>query len=594
MDGIHTFDFWAFYREKLILNSVMADYSRKKESLNGTWHYGIDQYDTCLRNRWWTEVECDENGRALPLDYSFDEWETTEIPSCWNLKSEKLFLYEGGMVFTRKFPYEKHSEDERVFIKFGGINYKAAVFVNRTFLGMHEGGSTPFFIEATDVLKAEDNRIIVAVNNTRHPANVPMDNTDWFNYGGIYRDVELVRLPGSFIKRFQVGVVPGSDFREIFFKVEIDGKMSGTATLTIPELQFTVVIDIENGCGEHIFSPPTIDSLELWSPDAPKLYDVEVSFEGDKLTDRVGFREIRVEGREILLNGKKIFLKGVCAHEESVENGKAVSQEEIRENYALAKEMNCNFMRLAHYPHCEYAAKIADEVGMLLWEEIPVYWAIEFDNPTTYKNAENQLTELITRDINRASVIIWSIGNENPDTDERLKFMGSLADKARELDGTRPVSAACLVDSEALVLTDRLIEKIDIIGMNEYYGWYDPDFSKLPRVFENSNPEKPVIISEFGADCKGGFMNKQGDRNEMFSEEFQLRLYEKQIETLFAIDYIKGISPWIFFDFRCPRRLHHLQNYYNIKGLLSPDKKYKKLAFFAMQKFYEKLLITSM
>jgi len=586
MDGIHTFDFWAFYREKLIINSVIADFSREKESLNGTWNYGIDQYDTCLRNRWWTEVEFDEGGRALPPDYSFDEWETMDIPSCWNLHSDKLFLYEGGMVYTRKFPYEKRTDDERVFIKFGAVNYKAAVFVNKTFLAMHEGGNTPFYVEVTDVLESE-NRIIVSVNNTRHPANVPMDNTDWFNYGGIYRDVELIRVPKAFIRNFHVGLVPGSEFKEIFFKTEIDGKMSGTATLTIPELQFTASIEIENGRGEHVFSPPNIDRPELWSPDAPKLYDVVVEFEGDKLADRVGFREIRVEGREILLNGKKIFLKGVSAHEESVANGKAVTQEEIRENYALAKEMNCNFMRLAHYPHTEYATRIADEVGMLLWEEIPVYWAIEFDNPATYKNAENQLAELITRDFNRASVIIWSVGNENPDTDERLKFMGSLADKARELDDTRPVSAACLVDSEKLILIDRLIEKIDIIGMNEYYGWYDPDFSKLPRVFENSSPEKPVIISEFGADCRAGHERKQGDKNDMFSEEFQLELYEKQIETLSAIDYIKGTSPWIFFDFRCPRRLHHMQNYYNIKGLLSADKSYKKRAFFAMQKFYK-------
>jgi len=586
MEGILGSDFWAFYRKILIKGSVIADYSRVKESLNGKWHYGIDQYDTCLRNGWWTEVEYDEGGRALPLDYSFDEWETMDIPSCWNLHSDKLFLYEGGMVYTRKFSYEKHSTGERVFIKFGGVNYKAAVFLNQTYIGMHEGGSTPFYIEATENLQAE-NRIVVAVNNTRNPVNVPMDNTDWFNYGGIYRDVELIRVPKEFIKSFHIGLVPNSDFRKLFVKIEVDGVVSGTANLRIPELEITVEIKFENGYGECTFCPPTIDRLELWSPDNPRLYDVEVMLGNDKLTDRVGFREIRVEGREILLNGKKIFLKGVSVHEESVANGKAVTQEEIRENYALAKEMNCNYMRLAHYPHCEYVSRIADEVGMLLWEEIPVYWAIAFDNPETYSNAENQLFELITRDRNRASVIIWSVGNENPDTDERLKFMGSLADKARELDGTRPISAACLVDSENLILTDRLAEKIDIIGMNEYYGWYDPDFSKLPRVFENSNPQKPVIISEFGADCKGGLMNKQGERIEMLSEEFQLSLYEKQIETLSAIEYIKGISPWIFYDFRCPRRLHYIQNYYNLKGLLSPDKKYKKLAFFAMQKFYE-------
>ncbi|MCL2637972.1 MAG: glycoside hydrolase family 2 [Oscillospiraceae bacterium] len=581
-EGIHTADFWDFYKEKLIQDSVIADFSREKISLNGDWKYGIDQYDTCLRNRWWSEHEYDGGGRALPLDYSFDEWESVEIPCCWNLQSEKLFLYEGGMVYTRKFttppisPLEEGGVNERVFIKFGGVSGRAAVFVNKAFMGLHEGSSTPFCVEVTDVLQPE-NRILVAVNNTRRADGVPMDNTDWFNYGGIYRDVELIRLPEVFIKAFHAGFKAGN----IFARVSVDGAESGTAVLRIRELGIEAEFDIKNGV-----SVPA--SPELWDVDNPKLYDVEIEFGGDKISDKIGFREISVQGREILLNGRSIFLRGISAHEESVKNGKAVTEEEIRENYALAKEMNCNFMRLAHYPHSEAAARIADEVGILLWEEIPVYWAIEFHNPETYDNAENQLTELITRDINRASVVVWSVGNENPDTDSRFEFMGRLADKAREIDGTRPITAACLVDHGTLRIADRLIEKLDIIGINEYYGWYDPDFSKPPKVFENSSPEKPVIISEFGADCKAGFTQKRGTRDDMFSEEFQLDVYKKQIETLSAIEYIKGISPWIFYDFRCPRRLHYMQDYYNIKGLLSADKKYKKKAFYAMQKFYEK------
>jgi beta-glucuronidase len=569
-EGIHSTDFWDFYKSKLLKNSVIADYSRKKETLNGQWHYGIDQYDTCLRNKWWCEHEYDKDNRALPLDYSFDNWETVNIPCCWNLQAEKLFLYEGGMVYTRKFSHVKN-ENERVFIKFGGVNYRAEVFVNKTFMGMHEGGSTAFYVEVTDVLQA-DNRIIVAVNNTRRPEGIPMDNTDWFNYGGIYRDVEIIRVPKAFIKSFQVGL----DFAE----VKIDGAESGTAVLKIPELNITSEIKITNGTGNCQLS---IVNCQLWCLENPKLYEVEILFGEDKITDKIGFRDIQVKEREILLNGKPIFLKGICTHEESVINGRAVTPDEIRENYTIAKEMNCNFMRLAHYPHSENAARIADEMGILLWEEIPVYWAIEFNHPETYENAENQLTELITRDINRASVIIWSVGNENPDTDERYEFMGRLTDKTRELDKTRLITAACLVDNNALIIADRLAEKLDIIGINEYYGWYDPDFSKLPKVFENSNPSKPVIISEFGADCKAGFF---GSKDEMFSEEFQLDVYEKQIETLSKIEYIKGISPWIFYDFRCPRRLHYMQDYYNIKGLLSADKKHRKLAFYAMQKFY--------
>ncbi|MCL2108955.1 MAG: glycoside hydrolase family 2 [Oscillospiraceae bacterium] len=579
-DGIHTMDFWAKFEKKLIEGSGIADFTRSRESLDGLWNYGIDQYDSCLRNGWYNEHQTDPDGRPLPLDYSFDEWDTIQVPSCWNLQSDKLFLYEGSLVYTRKFSYNADCESERVFIKFGGVNERAAIFLNQTYLGMHRGGSTPFFVEVTQVLKPE-NRLLVVANNTRRPSNIPMDNTDWFNYGGIYRSVELLRLPATFIRSFEVGLQPDSGFEQIYANLKIDGADSGTAVLKIPELNLTAEIAVIGGIGRAVIPAKPL----LWQLDDPKLYDVEIEFGGDILREKIGFREIRVQGSEILLNGKSLFLKGVSAHEDSVANGKAVTEAEIRQVYSLAKEMNCNFMRLAHYPHSESAARIADEVGLLLWEEIPVYWAIEFSNPDTYKNAENQLTELICRDINRASVIIWSIGNENLDEDPRLAFMSGLAGRARSLDPTRLISAACFADGELLKITDRLAEYLDIIGINEYYGWYDPDFTKLPKILANSNPGKPVVITEFGADCRAG-LPATGTRDDMFTEDFQLDVYERQIEMLRGISYIKGTSPWIFFDFRCPRRLHPVQNYYNIKGLLTADLRYKKKAFYAMQSYY--------
>ncbi|GHU95099.1 beta-glucuronidase [Clostridia bacterium] len=538
---------------------------RDVESLNGFWSFGIDQYDSCLRNGWYKEYEKDADGRPLPLDYSFDQWERVPVPSCWNMLDEKYFLYEGSAVYTRKFRYINRGE-ARVFLRFGAANYAAHVFLNRESLGVHYGGSTDFAAEVTDLLK-EENRLLVVVNNTRGSSRVPMENTDWFNYGGLYRDVSLVRLPEKFI-------------RDAAFSYR-DGKIKVAA-----DADGTVYID-ELGIAQKFSKTAEIPARpELWSPENPKLYDVRVEADGDVFRDRVGFREIAVDGTKILLNGKEIYLRGVSAHEESAANGKAVTEEEIRETFAIAKEMNCNFMRLAHYPHTELAAKIADEIGLLLWEEVPVYWDISFTNPETYADAKNQLTELILRDRNRASVVIWSVGNENPDTDERFKFMSGLADVCRELDSTRLVSAACLVDHAGLKIADRLADKLDIIGVNEYYGWYEPDFSKLPRIFENSRPSKPVVISEFGADAKSG---AHGTPDDMYTEENQLEVYRRQIETLRAIRYVRGMTPWILFDFRCPRRLHYMQNRYNPKGLLSSDKKHPKLAYYAMKSFYEEI-----
>ena len=283
-------------------------------------------------------------------------------------------------------------------------------------------------------------------------------------------------------------------------------------------------IQLENGAGEVVFDAKP----ELWTPEKPKLYDVKVTCGTDTVSDRVGFREIRVNGRDILLNGEPVFLRGISCHEDSVENGKGLTREERIENIRIAKELGCNFMRLAHYPHNEEMAKLADELGLLLWEEIPVYWAIRFEREKTYEDAQNQLRELINRDWNRASVIIWSVGNENADTDERLKFMSALAECAHREDETRMVSAAAL-------------------------------------------PHHHGTISDKG------------------TEECQADVYEKQIATLRNIDYIKGMTPWILYDFRCPRRTSLIQKYYNRKGLLSEDKKYRKPAFYVLQKFYEEL-----
>lgn len=580
LNGIHIENYLeAFFEKMAVSEDMIFDAGRKKESLNGLWHYCIDQYDTCLRGKWYREDTFDNKGNSLPLDYSFDEWPVMQLPCCWNVEAEKFFLYEGSMAFTRKFEYIKKKEDEKLVLKIGAANYQCFVFVNKQYVGMHRGGSTPAYFDITDVAE-RFNRVIIVADSKRRANQVPMDNTDWFNYGGVYRDIELIRLPKTYIKDFKIALTPDGQFNKIAGSVVLSEKIEAKCKLVIPELG--IDYEFETGEGEAQFWVKT--KLELWSPENPKLYDVILKTEDDEVRDRVGFREICVEGTDILLNGKKIFLKGVSCHEDSVINGKGVSDEERIETIRIAKEMNCNFMRLAHYPHSERMAKIADEMGLLLWEEVPVYWAIQFGNPDTYADASNQLKELIKRDYNRASVIIWSVGNENLDTDERLQFMSSLTKVCHDMDKTRMVSAACLVNEEKNKIEDRLEEYLDIIGLNEYLGWYNPDFERLPELFENSNPAKPVIITEFGADCYAGHHGTISDKG---TEECMEYIYERQVEILGSIPYIKGSTPWILFDFRCPRRTTPIQGYFNRKGLVNEDRTYKKPGFYIMQKFYK-------
>lgn len=592
VDNIHN----EAYKESYTSPEIKADScvftgGRRAESLNGRWNFSVDQYDNCLRAKWFLEQETNSEGRYVPLDYSFDDWEEISVPGVWNLAKPEYFYYQGPAVYCRRFLFE-NSGQGHVFLRVGAAYYETRLFLNGRFLGIHKGGSTPFCVEVTEYLEKE-NRLIAVVDNTRRKEQTPSENTDWFLYGGIYREVSLFSLPEYYIKDMKVSLKDREQKTISLFATIEGGKEPerGEAWFSIPELGIKERVEISaEGTAKKTIAAP---NLELWSPKNPKLYEVILTYkpqEGtcDEVKDRVGFRTVETRGRQILLNGEPIFLRGVCLHEETESRGRTVTKEDIREAFAKAKQMNCNFLRLVHYPHTEWASELADEEGLLLWEEIPVYWWIDFANPETLMDAKNQLTELICRDYNRASVIIWSVGNENPDTDERYHFMRELAETAKSLDPGRLVSAACLVDEVNLRISDRLEAHLDVIGFNEYYGWYDPDYEKLKIILEGSKPEKPVIISEFGAD---GYQSPNEDRRKKVrgSEEEQKQIYENQVEMFKKTDYIQGTTPWILYDYRTPKRLGAYQKGYNIKGLVTADRKREKPAFEVMKKFYEEV-----
>jgi beta-glucuronidase len=593
VDNIHNEAYKDMYLSPVIdAGTYVFPGGRSEESLDGSWNFSVDMYDNCLRAKWFLEEKTNAEGRLVPLDYGFDDWEEIPVPAVWNLVKPEYFYYEGPAVYSRRFLFDRKAEGH-VFLRFGAISYEARVFLNGIFLGVHRGGSTPFCVEVTTHLK-EENRLIVIADNTRRQDQVPSENTDWFLYGGIYRSVSLFCVPDIYIKDMKVHLKDWEKKR-VCVSMTLGGTShfkGGEAIFSIPELNLEESVFVgSDGTAEMVFE---VDSLSLWNLDSPKLYEVELTYclHGtvlDRVKDRIGFRSLKTKGNEILLNGKTVYLRGVCLHEESEEHGKSVTKEDIRQAFSKAREMNCNFIRLAHYPHTEWVSQLADEEGFLLWEEIPVYWWIDFANEKTLVDAKNQLTELITRDYNRASVIIWSVGNENPDTDERYHFMRELAQKARACDESRLISAACLVDAVNLRIADRLEEHLDIIGFNEYYGWYDPDYEKLITILEGSKPEKPVVISEFGAD---GYLSTSNTGNQVRgSEEEQKKIYEKQVELFKKTSYIQGTVPWILFDYRTPKRLGAYQKGYNIKGLVSADRKREKPAFSIMKKFYEEVMI---
>ena len=563
--------------------------SREKVSLNGEWKAFIDQYETGYydyrRNPMNDESTffADKSFFADPtvlVEYDFNAASTLNVPGDWNTQRRELYLYEGTVWYRQKFDAAP-SKDTRTFVYFGAANYEAVVGLNGHVKAKHIGGYTPFNIEITDDIVEGDNSLIVKVDNKRMLEGVPTVNSDWWNYGGITRDVYLVRVPSTFIREYSVQL--SSDRKRIEGWAQLDGpSLSQEVTLSIDELGINETVKT-SADGKAVFSVEA--SPSLWSPSSPKLYEVNISSESDSVSEKIGFRTIEAQGTRLLLNGEPIFCKGISIHEEEpyAPSGRANGPEDARVLLGWAKELGCNFVRLAHYPHNEAMVRTAEEMGILVWDEIPVYWTIDWNNPGTYANAEHQLSDMIIRDRNRANVIIWSVANETPRKPERLEFLRHLIEKARSMDGTRLVSAAMekdYISGAKLTVNDELLQYADLISFNQYVGWYDGDSDKCDRVEWTFPVEKPVIITELGGGAKYGL---HGDRTERFTEEYQDYLYQKNISMLERIDALAGVSPWILKDFRSPRRfLPGIQDDFNRKGLLSEEGE-RKMAFYTYQ-----------
>ncbi len=427
---------------------------------------------------------------------------------------------------------------------------------------------------------------MLKVDNKRRRDGVPTLNTDWWNYGGLTRRVELVEVPATFIQDYFIQLAKGSG-DEVAGWVKLNGTAkSGSVSVEIPEAGINKSFKVDD---EGIAKIDFKAGLKLWSPEDPYIYNVKLICGTDTLLDEIGFRTIDTKGTDVLLNGKPIFLRGIAIHEEApFRSGRAFSKEDAVTLLSWAKELGCNYVRLAHYPHNEFMLREADKMGLLVWSEIPVYWTILWDNKGTLDNALNQLTEMITRDKNKASVIIWSMANETPRGDARNIFLNTLIDSARKLDPTRLITAATELhyDGDKMILDDPLSDKLDVIGVNQYIGWYagkPADAEK--KVWENSF-DKPMIISELGGGALYGY---HGDKDTRWTEEYQAYLYKEQIKMLKKISFLSGMSPWILMDFRSPRRpLPYIQDFYNRKGIIS-NRGEKKEAFYVLQKFYKSM-----
>jgi len=560
---------------------------RNTISLNGQWKAIIDINDVGIGN--WTAIWKDK----IPLsktdfvEYSFERGPVLNVPGDFNSQLPELKYYESTIWYKKTFGY--HKNNKRLFIHFGAVNYKCDVVLNGEKIGRHEGGFTPFQFEITDKIKEGENAVLVRVNSQRARDGVPALGFDWFNYGGITRDVNLIETPPVFIEDYFIQLQKGSD-KQIQGWVKMNGaKSPQQIRIQIPEAKINYSVKTNDiGFAAIQFSA----KLLLWTPQQPKLYKVIVSNETDSISDAIGFRNIEVRGTNILLNGKPIFLKGVNFHEEAtLRRARAYSEADALQLLTWAKELGCNFVRMAHYPHNENELRLADKMGLMVWEEVPVYQGIAFSDITMQDKMNTMLREMIQRDKNRSSVIIWSMSNETSPGKDRDATITKMAALSRSLDPTRLISSAfnqINFEGNTATINDTLSNAMDVIAVNEYLGWYRPWPSTPGTVNWVSDFNKPLIMSEFGAEALYG-NHGAADSASSWREEYQEQVFKDQVAMFKNIPFLKGTCPWILVDFRSPVRMHPLyQNGWNRKGLLG-DNGLKKKAWYVMKQYYDEI-----
>ncbi|MAY73160.1 MAG: beta-glucuronidase [Phycisphaerae bacterium] len=562
-------------------------------SLDGDWavipdRFDQGRYDFLSRPRhdgfWMDRRAKDETER---VEYLFSDEHTLRVPGDWNTQDERFFFYEGSMWYRTAFNYEADEQLPRSFLRFDAANKVAEVWLNGERLGMHEVGFTPFAFEVTESVRPGENVVVVRVDNTRRPDLVPAMVTDWWNYGGITRSVHFVRTPGTFVRDAHIELTPN---RTVTGWAVVDGANAGKRSVSFELEGVGATGGVTDDDGLVRFEL-NAGAAPRWTPEDPRLLGFTASIEGHRFEDRVGLRTIEARDGDIYLNGERVFLEGICIHEEALSRrGRAYSEADARELLGLAKELGCNYVRLAHYPHNEHMLRVADELGLMVWAEIPVYWKMAYESERTLALAKTHLREMIARDHNRASVIIWSVGNETGDDPAVTAFRTELGRYVKSLDPSRLLSAAMFArqireDGELVRMRvdDPFGEIADVLAINEYVGWYHDQPEDISGVEVELAWNKPFVISETGAGVKQG---RGGSPEAIWSEAFGVRYYREQLGWALSLENCDGVSPWILKDFLSPRRaLYGVQDWYNRKGLVSETGE-RKDVFSEVQRMY--------
>jgi len=620
-------------------NGIPYGSSEKKEGhsyidLSGIWkkeRVNVDHKLT-LQERTLQVIEelKKESNDRFKVDYNDKNWQDKEIPGMENSPPDR---YQGGVWYRRKFNVPRKYKGKTIKLSFEGANYFTDVWINGKWVGAHEGAYIPFSFDVTDYLNyGRSNIIAVRVDNipwlphqiifpedkeVNDKNIVPYKTGDWWNAGGITRDVYLEVMPKVNIVRADVrtkiddnnrvqiliDVVIYNDSRrkeEVNLELNIfDTKIDKSNVLSLDAKDITDFSRLIAGPinkekiillpkeAKNIHFNTWIDRKEVsfWHPDNPHLYTLGVSLSKQKKIDsfytQFGIREIKVDSKNcrLLLNNEPIFLRGVARHEVFPNTSGGEKYEGVKgiyEDMLMIKELNANFLRTTHYPNHPATYILADRIGLLIWEEIPVFW---FDGPqfelqrTKRKIAKQMWLEMIYRDYNRPSIIFWSTCNECGAQEERRRFIKDLYDIAYKVDGTRLVVQSAAGND----LSDATHEVCDIIGITSYYGvFYGKDYyqdtKEAMKQLHQFLPEKPILLTEFGIWSEADLSNVQT----------QVMVAQDTYEAISKEDFVCGVTWWCMFDW------HTMISEPQTMGLISWDRQKYKPVYFILQRLYGK------
>lgn len=562
-------------------------YGRNYILLNGKWNVIVDQYDQGRRMEIYKNKTAETNKDFY--EYSFKNGMRLNVPGDWNSQLPELKNYEGTIWYARHFSATPLN-GKKYFLYFNAVSYRCTVYLNGDSIGTHEGSFTPFQIDVSDQLKSGDNFLVVEVNNERTVDAIPAMAFDWWNYGGITRDVMLVTVPSVFIKDYFLRLDRHTDDL-IYAEVALSEAQSMAVRLSIPELNMDRLLRTDRQ--GKVAVTLNVKRLQRWSPEKAKLYNIMLVMNKDTIHDQIGFRNIDVRGEQILINGHPQFMRGISFHEEIPQRkGRAFSEADACMLLSEAKALGVNMIRLAHYPQNEYIVRMAERMGLVLWQEIPVWQGIDFENERTRSKAQKMLTEMIQRDKNRCAVGFWGVANETKPSAARNNFLESLLAVGKSIDTTRLYIAAFDFaffnkETRRFEMNDSFIDNLDVVAINKYMGWYHPWPVPPDKAIWHVGTGKPLIISEFGGEALYGQLG-DGNKASSWSEDYQAGLYRDNLEMFRHIPNLAGVSPWVLFDFRSPFRFQpEFQNGWNRKGLVS-DQGQRKKSWYIMHDYYVK------